>query len=104
MKKKDVFMIGICGMAFLVSATFTGYCIGKPTPINCSPTVNPTPNCHDWECKYIIRDHYSTEVLTDHYVDSYVENVDRSISFIASDGLITRIPYPYYEVIKNPNT
>lgn len=58
---------------------------------------------HDWECKYVIRDYYSTEVLTNHYVDSYVENVDRSISFVASDGLITRIPYPYYEVIKNPN-
>lgn len=58
---------------------------------------------HDWECKYIIRDYYSTEVLTDHYVDGYVENTDKSISFIANDGLITRIPYPYYEVIKNPD-
>lgn len=61
------------------------------------------PICHDWECNYIIRDGYTNGEEVTHYIDSYVKNDDNSISFISDDGLVTEIPYPYYEVIKNPN-
>lgn len=77
-------------------------------PIGSSPTINPNFNLvathkHDWECNYIIRDSYTYDEETTHYIDSYVKNVDNSISFVADDGLVTEIPYPYYEVIKNNN-
>ena len=57
---------------------------------------------HDWECKYIIHDCYH-ETVEYHYVDSYIRNVDGSISFIGNDGCVWRIPSPYYWIFKNPN-
>ena len=58
---------------------------------------------HDWECKYIVEDFYTQEVSMVHYVDEVIENVDGSITFVGEDGLVTRIPYPYYRVEKNTN-
>lgn len=55
---------------------------------------------HDWECKYIIEDNYHSTVRY-HYVDNYIRNVDASISFIGEDGLVWRIPAPYYWIYKN---
>lgn len=49
---------------------------------------------------YIIYDCYTQEGGRYLYSESIVENVDRSISFIDEDGLITRIPYPYYNFKK----
>lgn len=56
---------------------------------------------HDWECRYIIQDGYSQSIHT-HYVNEYIRNVDGSISFIGEDGLVWRIPYPYYAIEVNP--
>ena len=59
---------------------------------------------HDWECKFIVEDFYTQEGGSMvHYVDEVIENVDGSITFIAEDGLVTKIPYPYYSLEKNPN-
>ena len=49
---------------------------------------------------YIIHDYYTQEGGRHLYARSLVENVDKSISFIDEDGLITRIPYPYYNIKK----
>lgn len=49
---------------------------------------------------YIIHDCYTQEGGRHLYARSLVENVDKSISFIDEDGLITRIPYPYYNIKK----
>lgn len=55
---------------------------------------------HDWQYSYIIKDGYSEDgKYIYHYIDSYTRNVDRSISFIGEDGLITTLPYPYFEII-----
>lgn len=57
---------------------------------------------HDWECNFIIDECYTMDgVNTFHYVDSYVRNTDHSISFVGEDGLLTRIPYPYFRIIVN---
>lgn len=53
---------------------------------------------------YIIHDCYTQEGGRQLYSESLVENVDRSISFIDEDGLITRIPYPYYSIKKIQTT
>lgn len=59
---------------------------------------------HDWECEYIVEDCYTQEGGSMiHYVDEVIENVDGSITFIGEDGLVTKIPYPYYRIEKNPN-
>lgn len=59
---------------------------------------------HDWECKYIVEDCYTQEGGSMvHYVDEVIENIDGSITFIGDDGLVTKIPYPYYRIDKNPN-
>lgn len=58
---------------------------------------------HDWECNFIIDECYTTEgANTFHYVDSYVRNIDHSITFVGEDGLLTRVPYPYFRIIVNP--
>lgn len=58
---------------------------------------------HDWECRFIVEDYYTTdEGITIHYVHDVIENVDGSITFVGEDGLLTRIPYPYYKLEKNP--
>jgi hypothetical protein len=56
---------------------------------------------HDWECRYIIQDGYNQSIHI-HYVNNYILNVDNSISFIGEDGLVWRIPYPYYMIEVNP--
>ena len=56
---------------------------------------------HDWECRYIIHDGYNQTIHT-HYVNDYALNVDNSISFIGEDGLVWKIPYPYYTIEVNP--
>ena len=56
---------------------------------------------HDWECRYIIHDGYNQRI-NPHYVNDYTRNVDNSISFIGEDGLVWRIPYPYYAIETNP--
>ena len=56
---------------------------------------------HDWECRYIIYDGYNQRI-NPHYVNDYTRNVDNSISFIGEDGLVWRIPYPYYAIETNP--
>ena len=59
---------------------------------------------HDWECTFIVEDRYTQEGGSMfHYVDEVIENVDGSITFIGEDGLVTKIPYPYYNIEKNPN-
>lgn len=91
----------ILAVAFGLAATFV-YQISSNgnEEICCSPTVNPTPNCHDWECRYVVLEN-DEEIC--HYIDSFTINADNSISFIAADGLITIIPFPHYKIVKNPN-
>ena len=61
-----------------------------------------TQSAHDWECKYVIEDGYNGNgKQMFHYVDSYVRNVDRSISFVDNEGLVTTIPYPYFHIHVN---
>lgn len=67
--------------------------------LECDSTIR-----HDWECKYIVEDFYTQaggSII--HYVDEVIENVDGSITFVGEDGLVTKIPYPYYKIEKNTN-
>ena len=80
--------------------------IEKTTPtIENSMTYSekPADEIYSSESKYVVYDAYTSERGRHYYTDEIVENVDRSISFIDEDGLITRIPYPYYSIqeIKN---
>lgn len=52
---------------------------------------------HDWECNYIIHDHYHGFIDV-HYVDSYKELVSGGIKFISHDGNTYQIPYPYFTI------
>ena len=63
----------------------------------------PTIEIYNSESKYVIYDAYTSARGRHYYTDEIIENVDRSISFVDEDGLITRIPYPYYSIqeIKN---
>lgn len=58
---------------------------------------------HDWECRFIIVDGYNGngEDLK-HYINDYQRNTDHSITFVGQDGLLTTIPYPYFQIIPNP--
>lgn len=58
---------------------------------------------HDWECRFIIVDGYNGhgEDLK-HYVNDYKRNINHSITFVGEDGLLTTIPYPYFQIIPNP--
>lgn len=57
---------------------------------------------HDWESKFVIVDCFSAEGReTYHYIDEYKRNDDYSISFVGEDGLITTLPYPYFQIIVN---
>lgn len=57
---------------------------------------------HDWECKYIIVDEYTVSGETRyHYTDEIYYESSGAIKFIADDGLITTIPYPYYKLEEN---
>lgn len=55
---------------------------------------------HDWECKYIIKDHYHG-FIDEHYIDSFDKLVDGSIQFVGNDGTVYHIPANYYTVIEN---
>lgn len=63
----------------------------------------PAIEIYNSESKYVIYDAYTSARGRHYYTDEIIENVDKSISFIDEDGLITRIPYPYYSIqeIKN---
>lgn len=52
---------------------------------------------HDWECNYIIHDHYHGFIKA-HYVDSYEELVTGGIKFTSHDGNTYQIPYPYFTI------
>ena len=52
---------------------------------------------HDWECNYIIHDHYH-DFISAHYVDSYEELVTGGIKFTSHDGNTYQIPYPYFTI------
>lgn len=91
----------IATTAFIVSTVLSAALIN---PCSYESEVIEEQICHDWECKYIVEDFYTQEGGSMvHYVDEVVENVDGSITFIAEDGLLTTIPYPYYSLEKNPN-
>lgn len=63
----------------------------------------PTTEIYNSEPIYLIYDAYTSEHGRYYYIDEVVENTDKSISFIDEDGLITRIPYPYYTIQKIKN-
>lgn len=78
------------------------FCLSCISCDNSSQSISEAEvEMHDWECKYIIQDGYSSDIHI-HYVDEYVRNIDYSISFIGEDGLVWRIPYPYYSITTNP--
>lgn len=62
--------------------------------------ISPFKVNHDWECKYIIEDHYHG-FIEEHYVDSFDKLVDGSIQFVGNDGTVYHIPANYYTVIEN---
>ena len=87
----------------MIKALFIGmFCVGC---ISCDNSTQPTREVevemHNWECRYIIHDGYNQDISL-HYVDDYTCNIDNSISFIGEDGLVWRIPYPYYAIEVNP--
>lgn len=87
--------------AFITTAVLSATLIN---PISYNDDKIEEQVSHDWECKYIIEDCYTQEGGSMvHYVDEVIENVDGSITFIGEDGLVTKIPYPYYRIEKNPN-
>ena len=58
---------------------------------------------HDWECKFCIEDGYNGNGKDlKHYVNDYKRNTNHSITFVGEDGLLTTIPYPYFQIIPNP--
>lgn len=91
----------IATTAFITTAVLSATLIN---PISYNEDKIEEQVSHDWECEYIVEDFYTQEggsII--HYVDEVIENVDGSITFIGEDGLVTRIPYPYYRIEKNPN-
>lgn len=94
----------IATTAFIVTTAISAMFV-SPCPYNNEPEINQEEQIlHDWECKFIVEDCYTREGgVTYHFVDEVVENVDGSITFIANDGLLTTIPYPYFRLEKNPN-
>lgn len=87
----------------MIKAFFIGiFCLGC---ISCDNSTQPAREVevemHNWECGYIIHDGYNQNISL-HYVDDYTRNIDNSISFIGEDGLVWRIPYPYYAIEVNP--
>jgi hypothetical protein len=65
---------------------------------------NEVEYAHDWECRFIIVDGYNGHGQDlQHYVNDYKRNTDHSITFVGEDGLLTTIPYPYFQIIPNPN-
>ena len=91
----------IATTAFIVSTALSAALIN---PCYYESEVIEEQISHDWECKYIVEDCYTQEGGSMvHYVDEVIENVDGSITFIGEDGLVTKIPYPYYRIEKNPN-
>jgi hypothetical protein len=60
---------------------------------------------HDWETKFVIEDGYNGEngKMMFHYINEYKRNVDHSIEFVGDDGLMWRIPYPYFHITVNTN-
>ncbi|MBQ2982834.1 MAG: hypothetical protein IJD58_12005 [Lachnospiraceae bacterium] len=87
----------------MIKALFIGmFCVGC---ISCDNSTQPVREVevemHNWECRYIIHDAYNQDISL-HYVDDYTCNIDNSISFIGEDGLVWRIPYPYYAIEVNP--
>lgn len=87
----------------MIKALFIGmFCVGC---ISCDNSTQPAREVevemHNWECRYIIHDAYNQDISL-HYVDDYTCNIDNSISFIGEDGLVWRIPYPYYAIEVNP--
>ena len=91
----------IATTAFIVSTALSAALIN---PISYNDDKIEEQVYHDWECKYIVEDCYTQEGGSMvHYVDEVIENVDGSITFIGEDGLVTKIPYPYYRIEKNPN-
>ena len=91
----------IATTAFIVS---TALSVSLINPCSYESEVIEEQISHDWECKYIVEDCYTQEGGSMvHYVDEVIENVDGSITFIGEDGLVTKIPYPYYRIEKNPN-
>lgn len=86
----------------MIKALFIGiFCLGC---ISCDNSTQPIREVevemHNWECRYIIHDGYNQGIPI-HYVNDYIRNVDDSISFIGEDGLVWRIPYPYYRIEVN---
>lgn len=69
---------------------------------SCNNVKETFIDLHDWECRYIIHDGYNRTVHA-HYINNYIRNIDNSISFIGEDGLVWRIPYPYYYIETNDN-
>ena len=58
---------------------------------------------HDWECRFIIVDGYNGHGKDiQHFVNDYKRNTNHSITFVGEDGLVTTIPYPYFQIIPNP--
>lgn len=93
MFKKFIFLVGVMGMFSIM----TYFILDLQPPL---VPVDDTPIYHDWECAYIIRDSYHRNTSI-HYIDEYIINADRSISFVGDDGLVCTIPYPYFQIIKN---
>lgn len=88
-------VIAVCNIASKKSTP----CIENPVTYPEKPAIE----IYNSEAKYVIYDAYTSARGRHYHTDEIVENVDRSISFIDEDGLITRIPYPYYSIqeIKN---
>ena len=95
-------VIAACNIASKKSTPF----IEKLTPYIENPATypeKPAIEIYNSEAKYVIYDAYTLARGRHYYTDEIIENVDRSISFIDEDGLITRIPYPYYSIQETKN-
>lgn len=89
----------------MIKALFIGiFCFGCISCDNSTQYIREVEvevEMHNWECSYIIHDGYNQSINI-HYVNDYTCNVDNSIGFIGEDGLVWRIPYPYYTIEVNP--
>jgi hypothetical protein len=94
--------IAILTLGFGLAAAFTTVFATNRT-YHFQDTENYAETKHDWESKFMIEDCYSSnDGVIYHYIDSYERNVDHSITFISHDGLLTTIPYPYFQIHVNP--
>lgn len=99
---KNIIMATVFGVCLFTDASAYPFIsdVDVLNPRNENDAEEISKHKHDWECNFIIEDCYHGNTKY-HFVDTFIENVDASISFIGADGLVWHIPAPYYWIYRN---